>query len=248
MTNSSTTHSSKPKDFGANGKDTPPDIASQLNRIEGSIARLSSQVGQLPGLVAIATDVGDETAARVQSAGINIDQRMQNLLQLIERLSSNNTLQKVDQLIQLTDRLPGSLAMIADVVDESIRLRQDQGFDIDSRIRNAGALVDIMTRADSVKKIEAMNKLADQLPGLVAIGADMFDEALTSALAKGYHPEDVIQLAGKGMEAMVKALEKPAKIDGIFSLFKSMRNPQVQKSLGFLMGFLQHFGNSIDKK
>ena len=176
------------------------------------------------------------------------------------RLSEDRTLEAFDRLLQRIDTLemavtqltmimqqgPGLVAMAGDIVDEAYRKADTQGVNIDERIRVALQLAEKLTQPQMTEQLAALLKLGEQLPGMVAMTVDMVDEGMKQAIANGFDPQALADTAGAASIALTQAkTEAPAKVGGIFGLLKMIKDPDRQKSLGFLMNFLKHFGRKI---
>lgn len=176
------------------------------------------------------------------------------------RLSEDRTLEAFDRLLQRIDTLemavtqltmimqqgPGLVAMAGDIVDEAYRKADTQGVNIDERIRVALQLAEKLTQPQMTEQLDALLKLGEQLPGMVAMTVDMVDEGMKQAIANGFDPQELADTAGAASVALTQAkAEAPAKVGGIFGLLKMIKDPDRQKGLGFLMNFLKHFGRNI---
>lgn len=105
-------------------------LLDRLDTIENAVERLAGVIEQGPGLVSMAADSADELITDAHKQGIDIQERAQNSLHLLERLTSKETTQKLDQLMMLTDQLPGLIAMGMDSADEGYRHLEASGVDL----------------------------------------------------------------------------------------------------------------------
>lgn len=176
------------------------------------------------------------------------------------RFSEDRTLEALDRLLQRIETLemavtnltllmrqgPGLVAMAGDMMDEAYRQADAKGVSIDERLGVALQLAEKLTQPEVAEKLDALLKVGDQLPGMMAMTVDMVDEGMRKAIAKGFDPQTFADTASAANTALTKAkAETPAKVGGIFGLLKLIKDPDRQKGLGFLMNFLKHFGRNI---
>ncbi|TXB62951.1 DUF1641 domain-containing protein [Phaeodactylibacter luteus] len=119
--------------------------------------------------------------------------------QLQQRLNDERTLRSLDHLLQrietleqAVDRLataleqgPGLASMAADAADEAVAKAQQRGVDLEERLGNALHLAEQLTSPAMVARIDQLNGLAEQLPGLASMAADAADEGYQQAALKG---------------------------------------------------------------
>ncbi|MEZ4933682.1 MAG: DUF1641 domain-containing protein [Saprospiraceae bacterium] len=136
-------------------------------------------------------------------------------------------------------------AMKIDIIDEAYR-DADALNNIDDRLKSAVELAEKLTDPVMTEKLNGLIKLGDQMPGLIAMGADIFDEQMRNANNDGFDPENLIEVAKTANRALTNARnEPPAKVGGIFGMLRILKDPDRQRGLGFLMNFLKHFGKNI---
>lgn len=180
--------------------------------------------------------------------------------QLQQRLSDEETLQGLDHLLAriatletAVDRLaiameqgPGLISMAADTVDETVRLAAEQGVYMEDRVQNTVALLEKITRPEVTHQLSALLDLADQAPGLIAMGMDTLDEQMRQAGENGVDLQKIATLTGSAAAALSEASQQePAKVGGIFGLLRALNDKDRQKGLGFLMNFLKVFGQKL---
>lgn len=102
---------------------TQPQMVEQLNG-------LMDTAQQLPGLVAMAGDMADETYRNAQSNGIQIEERLTAALQIAGRLTEPQMVDQLNGLLDTAQQLPGLIAMTVDMVDEGYQGAADNGLDI----------------------------------------------------------------------------------------------------------------------
>ncbi len=82
----------------------------------------------------------------------------------------------LDKLDHAASQAPSMLSIAADSIDEEITRKRQHGIDIDSHLRKSLDLILHLTQPETIEKLEMLLKLTQQLPGLISMGADIFDE------------------------------------------------------------------------
>lgn len=221
-------------------------LLKRIDTLESAVDKLSDVMRQGPGMVAMLGDMADETYRQVDARGVSIDERLKNALTIAEKLTAPEMVAKIDGLITLTDQVPGMVAMIGDMADETYRQADARGVSIDQRLGVALKMAEQLTAPEMAEKLENALQLANQMPGIVAMMVDMVDEGVKTALDNGFNPETLARVAGSANTALNQAYaEPPAKVKGIFSLLRALKDPDRQKGMGFLLNFLKHFGQNL---
>jgi uncharacterized protein YjgD (DUF1641 family) len=185
----------------------------------------------------------DTEAGRQVQARLSDEHTLEAIDHLLARI---DTLEKaVDELSMLMHQGPGLVAMAGDMLDEGYREANAKGIDLDERIKNALTLAEKLTAPEMVARVESLNKLSEQLPGMVAMMMDIVDEKIRTTLEHGFDPSTLSHVAGVANTALTNAKAEPRKRVGIFGVFKALNDPDRQKGLGFLLSFLKHFGKGI---
>lgn len=80
-----------------------PALAATLQRIEARLARIEHTIErldqQVPAAVAVAVDTADSLVERARASGIDVDERIRAVLQVLERLTAPPTLSAVETLL-----------------------------------------------------------------------------------------------------------------------------------------------------
>lgn len=151
--------------------------------------------------------------------------------QVMSRLSSEDTLRSIDHLLAKINTLekavdhlatimqqgPGLIAMTGDMVDETYRQADANGVSIDQRLKNALHIAEKLTAPEMVDKLDNLMTFTNQLPGLMAMQADIVDEAYRKADARGV---SIDQRLGNALEIAEKltAPEMVEKLNGLMEL------------------------------
>ncbi len=220
-------------------------LLARIDTLERAVDGLANVMHQGPGLVAMTGDMVDEAYRRADANGVNIDERLKNALAIAEKLTSPTMMEKLDSLIQAADQAPGLTAMMGDMVDETYRRAADRGVDIDERLRTALQITEKLTAPEMAERMDSALQFADQLPGLIAMSMDAFDEFTKQALEKGYDTRTLMSVAQSANRALIEAKAEPPSKVGTFGLLRAMSDPDRQRAMGFLMTFLKHLGKHL---
>ena len=201
-----------------------PQTAAALNRLldrietlEQTVGRLADVLEQAPGMVAMVGDMADETVRQAAARGVNVEERLKTALALAERLTAEETAVKLNQLLDLADQLPGTLAMMGDMMDETVRRAASNGVDIEARLRAGLTMAEKLTAPEMVAKLDQLLAMADQAPGMVAMMGDMVDETVRRAASNGVDIEARLR-AGLTMAEKLTAPEMMAKLDQLLAM------------------------------
>ena len=265
-----------------------PQTAAALNRLldrietlEQTVGRLADVLEQAPGMVAMVGDMADETVRQAAARGVNVEERLKTALALAERLTAEETAVKLNQLLDLADQLPGTLAMMGDMMDETVRRAASNGVDIEARLRAGLTMAEKLTAPEMVAKLDQLLAMADQAPGMIAMMGDIVDESIRRAGESGINIEamvrqgaragakfsalmeseefdalmesgildpEAVASVGKVGRALIASQQQPLEPVGLFGLLSAMRDPNMQRALGFLATFGAEFGKQINNK
>jgi uncharacterized protein YjgD (DUF1641 family) len=220
-------------------------ILARLDTVEASLSKLSDVMHQGPGMVAMAADMADEAYRQADARGVNLENRLHNALVLAEQLTAPEMVEKISQLTEFTNQVPGLVAMTGDMLDEAYRRADASGVSIDERLSTALALAEKLTAPDMVGKLNDLMTLADQLPGIIAMTVDTVDEGLRQARENGLEPETMVEWASQFGRAMREAQETPAKPIGLFGMVGALRDKDRQKAMSFSLNFLKALGKQL---
>lgn len=109
--------------------------------------KLTQFADQLPGLVAMKVDALDDMYREADANGVNIDERLSSALQLAEKLTAPEMVEKLNGLMATADQLPGMIAMTVDMVDERMKNAIANGFDPNVLADTASAANRALTNA-----------------------------------------------------------------------------------------------------
>lgn len=101
---------------------TAPEMVAKLDN-------LLTLADQAPGIMAMTMDMVDEGYRKAGERGISIENRIGTALEMSEKLTAPEMVQKLDGLLTLADQAPGIAAMVMDTFDEEMRKVKDMGID-----------------------------------------------------------------------------------------------------------------------
>jgi hypothetical protein len=204
-------------------------VVALLHAIEARLARMEERldtlerrtnIHQVEPLAATTIDIVDGWIRKAQAQGVDIDERGREVLRLVERSTRPQTLRGLEAALDQVDALPMLIATIVDTLDGFIARQVERGVDPVELTRNIGTSLDRFARF---------------------VQSDTFDSLVESGV---FDPEavEVVALAG---EAMASERHEGSEPVGTFGLFGAMRDPDVQRSLGFGIGFARRLGRSL---
>jgi uncharacterized protein YjgD (DUF1641 family) len=221
-------------------------ILDRLDTVEQAVGKLSTIMQQGPGMTAMVADIVDETYRKADANGISVEQRLHNALEIAEKLTAPEMADKLNQLFEFGNQLPGLVAMTADMADEAYRNADANGVSIEQRLKAGLDIAEKLTAPEMVAQLNQLIDLSNQLPGLIGIAVDTFDEGMKNAFDNGFDPKNLSHIAGLSNRALTLAQnEPPAKVNGIFGLLGALKDKDRQRGLGFLLNFLKYFGRAI---
>jgi uncharacterized protein YjgD (DUF1641 family) len=111
------------------------------------------------------------------------------------------------------------------------------------------ALARIEAKLDRLEhRLARFDALAESMPGLLAILGDTFDEYAREQTERGVDVEQVMRNLGRTLDALLRLAAAPAapgsKI-GAFGLLRELRDPDVQRALGFAVDVARRLGHQL---
>lgn len=219
--------------------DNPQTVAA-LTRLLDRVEALEKMMGmaeevvqQGPGLAAMVADSVDEFYANAARSGTDLEIVLENALQIARRLQNPRLTQVLTKLLDQTESLemlvslveqgPGVTAMMADSLDEMMRISVESGIDFDILLN---------------KGLVALTKF------IALVESDEFDAVLDSGILDP-RTVDVVGRAGRALAQSYPAGQtEPYKV-GPLGLLKTLNDPDVQRALGFLTAFAKQFGRQL---
>ena len=183
--------------------------------------RLLTLADEAPGMAAMVGDMVDETVRSAAARGVDIEARLRAGLAIAEKLTAPEMVAKLDQLLAFADEAPGLVAMVGDMVDETA-----VSLDLESRLRMGLQIAEKATQ-----------------PANLAQLGEMFEVLLEAE--SGMLSPDAVRTLGSMAQSMVAAKSDPRPKVGLLALLRSLNDPDIQNTLGFLLNFGKRFGRSL---
>ena len=218
-----------------------PDTAAALNRlldrldtIERAVDTLERIETQLPGALSTATDVVDAELTRAADRGVVLDERMREGLAMLEAITEPSTARaltalaersdQIEKLVTLADAAPDAIATVVDVLDAEYARLAEQGFEPEQAVRDAAG---------------ALGRLSE------LFRTDEFQALLDSGVLDPKALRVVGSLASALVESQSEADRGETPQRGLFGLVGALRDPDVQRAIGFLTGVAKRFGQNL---
>ncbi len=227
-------------DLATTDSDLLRSILARLTHIEEKLdavtpaaeaARAAMEVA--PSFIATLTDIVDEQTEALVSRGIDPEVRIRRLMMLAERLTDPQMMDLAEQLLdrshklrttlELLDQMPGFIATIVDVVDEIAQRALEEGLDLEK-----GALQGA--------------KAALQFGSFIGPSQLSSIEAL---LDSGVLDPAALSVIGSAGQALAGSTNGAVTEIGPVGLLRAMRDPDIQRAIGFLVTFGKQFGSAL---
>lgn len=195
-----------------------------MDRKLESLAQINALVEQAPGMMAMLTDMADAQSAAAAARGIDLQERAERGLYLLERLTDGATVEALEGLLNLAAQGKGTGAMIADIVDEQARALDMEGVDMGKGIAQGARAAVRFGAMVGDREIGALQKL-------------LSSEALSP---------QAIEVVSAAAQALVECQAVERETPGTFALLRATREPDVRRALDFVIGVARRFGNALD--
>lgn len=205
-------------------------LLERLDRMERRMETMMEMTQQAPLMVAMMTDTVDDTFRQASQRGVDLEARMKNLLEMLEKLSSDETTQVLTALLSRADQLkmavemleqgPHFLAMVTDIMDEFAKGIQASGINIHTTVKQF---------------LRSFEKFA------LLVNSGEFEAFLDS----GVLGAEAVHMVGTLGKALEKSNAEPPSSVGIFGMLGVMGDKDVQRAMGFLTKVLKHFGEAL---
>ena len=205
-------------------------LSVRIDSLERSLANIDGIAKKFPAVMAITTDTVDEFYRNAAASGIDIEERLKKVSELLIRLTDPkkidtlsqfiNTIDTVTPILKQFERVPDTLAVIVDSFDELCKNTERSGIDFGLIMKQG---------KDAAAKLNELLK-SDELKSLMNSGI--------------LNPKAVHIVAQAGCALAECKEDHPGKI-GILGLIKALGNCDVQCALGFLITFSKRFGRLL---
>ncbi|QDU98891.1 DUF1641 domain-containing protein [Lignipirellula cremea] len=221
-----------------------PQTSAVLHRLldhAESLDQVLQVAGDLPNLVAMATDFFDAISRKAAQDGIDLEQRATDLLKLLVRVTEPSSLRAIEGLVArlpkleegsaLLDELPGLVATAVDVLDEWATQLKADGINLEQSVRqglHAALYLGGQIRREELDRIGFLVK------------SDVLNK----------HSVEAVSMAGSALAGCRRGTCEhpvPQRV-GVFGLLGALRDPSTQRALSFGLQFAKCFGGVLEEK
>lgn len=213
---------------------TEPNTVEVLSTLIDRLDRLNEWAEQGGHAAQVAADSLDEVLTQAAERGVVLDERAREGLLLLEQMTEPDTAaalgrlldrtDQLDQLADLADTLPDVLATAVDAIDAEYARAAEQGVDPECTLRQ---VVHSLGRFGALVQSDAVENLLDS----DALDAETLD-------AVGHF--------GAALAATQRAADRgDVPRTGLFGLIGALRDPDVQRTLGFVTTLAKNVGQRL---
>ena len=235
----------QPPHVPATPSSRPPNTLEVLERIEAKLDRLERVLGPLaalgdaPAVVGTALEALDD---RARGHEPELDARLRGAVALLERISRPGTLERLHQAIDVVESLPKLVATAVDAIDDAA---DPAGLDLHGRVEAGMKLLAQVTHPKTLELLQhLLGHVTDPTP--VSTGVPALDAYAAQGVNMEQLTREGLQLVGQVVVFLRHAQAQGERRVGLFGLAKALRDPHVQRAMGFAMGFLESFGQALD--
>lgn len=235
----------QPPNASATPPSRPPNTLEVLERIEAKLDRIERVLGPLSALGDVPAVVG--TALETLDAGARgrepeLDARLRGAVALLERISRPGTLERLHQIVDVAESLPGLVATAVDAVDD---IADPAGLDLHGRVEAGMRLLAQLTHPKTLTLLQhLLGHVTDPTP--VSTGVPALDAYAAQGVNMEQLTREGLQLIGQVVVFLRHAQATGERRLGLFGVAKALRDPHVQRAVGFAISFLEGFGQALD--
>lgn len=203
---------------------------------------------EVPKVFATGMNTLDAWAMSLTEQGVDINERIDIIVPLIIKLTDPSFLRVADKLTSKTElleqaldageELPKFISTGANILDGLASRLQDNDVDIDARLNNVVAIMNILTSSNMARFLEFFSHHVDRFLhlGEIFVDANKFNEKFAKFL------EDATK-------SLVETTEsKPAPISGVFGMLKVLKDKDVSRTLGFGVELARKLGRNLSNR
>ena len=216
--------------------DTVEVLTALIDRLD-QLEQLAALADQLPDATMIAVDTIDEALTQAADRGVVLDERAREGLQLLEKMTEPDTAQALgavldraehlERLSALAETAPDAIATVVDILDAEYARAAEHGYDPEHLLR---------------QMIESLRRLSDLFQS----------EEFEALLDSGVLDPEALQAVGSLGSALVESQKESQRGEtprrGFFGLLGALRDPDVQRAIGFIVSFAKKFGQNLNGK
>ncbi|MEO9594504.1 DUF1641 domain-containing protein, partial [Rhodopirellula bahusiensis] len=223
-----------------NDPQTSESLHRLLDRAE-SLDQILQTVGEIPHLIAIATDFFDAVSRKASEEGIDLERRATQVAALLVKVTEPANMRSMERLAArlpkledgsaVLEELPNLLATVMDVFDEWANNLKSEGIDLEQSVRqglHAALYLGGQIQEDELDRIGFLVK------------SEVLDE----------HSVATVGMAGSALSSCHRgSCEHPVpERVGLFGLLSAIRDPNTQRALSFGLQFAKCFGGELDRE
>lgn len=171
---------------------------------------------QLPLLMATVTEIADSHARRIP----DIDDRLEQVIGLVERMTRPQTMKSLETLIDAVEQAPLLFSTAVDVVDDLMAKAAASGLEVESLVESTGKL----------------------LSGLFDLATS---PEVRNLLESGMLDKGAVQTLGRAAAALADVRCQTPEPVGFFGALRAIGDADVQRALGFLIAVGSAFGHQL---
>ena len=198
-----------------------PSLESRVENIERMLSRIETQLAELPNLVATGVDTMDGLAREANERGIDIDQRLEALVSLLELSTRPAVVKTMELAAEAAQHGPGLVAMAVDTFDKIVLDMQERGVEVCEGVDSLGKLAEMFIKPEFLQSVTTL-----------------IDVATPRAL------ETTELIASAMVEASDAA---PTKL-GPLGMVRAMGKGNGKLVLGFTANLVQNLGERLSKR
>jgi uncharacterized protein YjgD (DUF1641 family) len=208
-------------------------LLDRLDRLE----QLAALADQVPDAAMITVDSIDEALTRAAERGVVLDERAQEGLVLLEKMTEPDTAQALgavldraehlERLSELAASAPDVIATVVDMLDAEYARAAEKGYDPERLLRQT---------------IGSLGRLGELFQ------SDEFEALLDSGVLDPEALEAVGSLGSALVESQKEAQRGETPQRGFFGVIGALRDPDVQRAIGFVMSFAKKFGRALNNR
>lgn len=208
-------------------------LLDRLDRLE----QLAALADQVPDAAMITVDSIDEALTRAAERGVVLDERAREGLVLLEKMTEPDTAQALgavldraehlERLSELAASAPDVIATVVDMLDAEYARAAETGYNPERLLRQT---------------IGSLGRLGELFQ------SDEFEALLDSGVLDPEALEAVGSLGSALVESQKEAQRGETPQRGFFGVIGALRDPDVQRAIGFVMSFAKKFGRALNNR
>ena len=211
-------------------------LTALIDRLD-QLEQLAALADQLPDATMVAVDSIDEALTRAAERGVVLDERAREGLVLLEKMTEPDTAkalgavldraEHLERLAELAETAPDLIATVVDILDAEYARAAEHGYDPERLLRQT---------------LGSLRRLGDLFQ------SDEFEALLDSGVLDPEALQTVGSLGSALVESQKEADRGETPRRGFFGMIGALRDPDVQRAVGFVLSFAKKFGQALRKQ